>query len=143
LCRYIAAYVWRQRARGKHYYLELDSHVRGNYENGLVYNIISFITFWMLFSYMVPISLFVTMEIVRYLQGVIFINMDAEMATLSDHGPVPILEYASARNTNLNEDLGCVDTIVSDKTGTLTANVMRLRALSIAVGLYNFHPVAP
>ena len=48
----------------------------------MVYVIISFITFWMLFSYLVPISLFVTMEIVRYLQGVVFINMDQEMASL-------------------------------------------------------------
>jgi hypothetical protein len=41
--------------------------VQGNYENGLVYVIILFLTFWILFSYLVPISLFVTLEIVKFI----------------------------------------------------------------------------
>ena len=40
-------------------------------------------------------------------------------------------EHAKARNTNLNEDLGKVDYIFSDKTGTLTSNEMQLRELAI------------
>ncbi len=36
-----------------------------------------------------------------------------------------------ARNTNLNEDLGKVDYVFSDKTGTLTANEMQLREVAI------------
>ena len=41
-------------------------------------------------------------------------------------------EYARARNTNLNEDLGKIDYVFSDKTGTLTANEMQLREVAIA-----------
>ena len=36
-----------------------------------------------------------------------------------------------ARNTNLNEDLGKVEYVFSDKTGTLTANEMQLREVAI------------
>ena len=43
-------------------------YVEGNYENGAAYTFILFITFWILYSYLVPISLFVTMEIVKFWQ---------------------------------------------------------------------------
>lgn len=36
-----------------------------------------------------------------------------------------------ARNTSLNEDLGQIEYVFSDKTGTLTANDMQLRMLSL------------
>ena len=41
---------------------------QGNYENGGAYTFILLITFWILYSYLVPISLFVTMEIVKFWQ---------------------------------------------------------------------------
>ena len=41
---------------------------QGNYENGAAYTFILLITFWILYSYLVPISLFVTMEIVKFWQ---------------------------------------------------------------------------
>lgn len=37
------------------------------------------ITFWILYSYLVPISLFVTLEIVKFWQGFLYINHDKEM----------------------------------------------------------------
>lgn len=40
-------------------------------------------------------------------------------------------EHCKARNTNLNEDLGKIDYIFSDKTGTLTSNEMQLREIAI------------
>jgi phospholipid-transporting ATPase len=84
-----------------------------------------FLTFWILYSYLVPISLFVTMEIVKFWQGFVFINFDKTMRD-PDSG-----ESARCRNSNLNEDLGKVDYIFSDKTGTLTSNEMRLRLVAI------------
>ena len=38
----------------------------GNYRNGAEYVGILFLTFWILLSYLVPLSLFVTMEIVKF-----------------------------------------------------------------------------
>jgi phospholipid-transporting ATPase len=76
-----------------------------------------------LLSYLVPVSLFVSMEVVSLAQGVLFISRDQHM-----RDPVT-LEPAVARNTDLNEDLGHISHVFSDKTGTLTCNDMRLRAL--------------
>ena len=53
--------------------------LQGNYKNGFVYWIILMITFWILYSYLVPISLFVTLEIVKFWQGFLYINHDKEM----------------------------------------------------------------
>lgn len=55
---------------------------------------------------------------------------------------VPQMYYAAtdtpamARTSNLNEELGQVHTILSDKTGTLTCNVMEFFKCSIAGTLY-------
>lgn len=53
--------------------------------------------------------------------------------------------YASPRAWNLCDDLGQIEYIFSDKTGTLTCNVMEFRKCSIngiAYGLYNSSPSA-
>lgn len=57
--------------------------MQGNYKNGFVYWIILMITFWILYSYLVPISLFVTLEIVKFWQGFLYINHDKEMKVLA------------------------------------------------------------
>ena len=74
--------------------------------------------YFIIYTYMVPLSLFVSIEIVRLIQGQL-IEGDEEMR---DTDGVKAL----AKNTNLNEDLACVDYIFSDKTGTLTQNEMRV-----------------
>lgn len=43
---------------------------------------------------------------------------------------------AMARTSNLNEELGMVKYIFSDKTGTLTRNVMEFKKCSIARNVY-------
>ena len=53
--------------------------LQGNYSNGFVYTIVLLITFWILFSYLVPISLFVTLEIVKFWQAFLYINNDRDM----------------------------------------------------------------
>ena len=59
------------------------------------------------------------------LQGFVYIKNDKEMVD-PETGTASI-----ARNTNLNEDLGKIEYVFSDKTGTLTANEMQLREIAI------------
>ncbi|MED6118736.1 putative phospholipid-transporting ATPase 4 [Stylosanthes scabra] len=83
------------------------------------------ITALILYGYLIPISLYVSIEIVKVLQAS-FINQDIQMYDEETGTP------ADARTSNLNEELGQVDTILSDKTGTLTCNQMDFLKCSIA-----------
>ena len=44
--------------------------------------------------------------------------------------------YALARTSNLNEELGQIKYVFSDKTGTLTMNVMEYKKCSVAGIMY-------
>ncbi|KAJ4887081.1 putative phospholipid-transporting ATPase 12 [Raphanus sativus] len=88
-----------------------------------------FLSALMLNSYFIPISLYVSIEIVKVLQS-IFINKDIHMYYEEADKP------ALARTSNLNEELGQVGTVLSDKTGTLTCNSMEFVKCSIAGTAY-------
>lgn len=86
-----------------------------------------FITFWaaiILFQNLVPISLYITLEIVRTLQAV-FIFSDVEMYY------EPIDQPCIPKSWNISDDVGQIEYIFSDKTGTLTQNVMEFKKASI------------
>jgi len=85
----------------------------------------SFITFIIVYNNLVPISLMVTLEIVKYVQA-IFINQDLEMYYEENDTP------ARAKTSSLNEELGQIEYVFSDKTGTLTQNIMVLKKVSVA-----------
>lgn len=99
-----------------------------NFGKNFAYNLLTFI---ILYNNLIPISLQVTLELVRFLQA-IFINMDIEMYHEESNTP------AMARTSNLNEELGMVKYVFSDKTGTLTRNVMEFKKCSIAGQIYSF-----
>uniref|UniRef100_A0A3B1KBT5 Phospholipid-transporting ATPase n=1 Tax=Astyanax mexicanus TaxID=7994 RepID=A0A3B1KBT5_ASTMX len=86
------------------------------------YNLLTFI---ILYNNLIPISLLVTLEVVKFTQA-LFINWDMEMYYSETDTP------AMARTSNLNEELGQVKYLFSDKTGTLTCNVMHFKKCTIA-----------
>ncbi|RAL59529.1 hypothetical protein DID88_006523 [Monilinia fructigena] len=81
-------------------------------------------TYWVLYSALVPISLFVTVEMVKYWHAIL-INDDLDM--YYDKTDTP----AVCRTSSLVEELGMVEYIFSDKTGTLTCNQMEFKQCSI------------
>ncbi|GBG84313.1 GT47-family glycosyltransferase [Chara braunii] len=83
------------------------------------------VTSLILYGYLIPISLYVSIEMVKMVQAM-FINQDIRMY----HEDTST--WARARTSNLNEELGQVETVLSDKTGTLTCNVMEFLKCSIA-----------
>lgn len=80
--------------------------------------------YWILIASFVPITLYVTIAIVKTYQT-FFLNRDLAMYDEVTDTP------ALVRNSDLNDDLGQVTHIFSDKTGTLTANEMDFRKMSI------------
>ncbi|KAL1998752.1 hypothetical protein VTN02DRAFT_5633 [Thermoascus thermophilus] len=85
------------------------------------------ITFWVaviLFQNLVPISLYISLEIVRTIQA-IFIHSDNFMYYEK-------LGIACVpKSWNISDDVGQIEYIFSDKTGTLTQNVMEFKKCTI------------
>ncbi|KAJ1930063.1 aminophospholipid translocase [Tieghemiomyces parasiticus] len=86
---------------------------------------LNILTFIVLYNNLIPISLIVTMEVVKFQQASL-INNDLDMYSEDTDTP------ALCRTSSLVEELGQIEYIFSDKTGTLTCNVMEFRQCSIA-----------
>nr|XP_055103217.1 phospholipid-transporting ATPase IK isoform X2 [Symphalangus syndactylus] len=92
----------------------------------------SFFTFWgflILLSVTVPMSMFILSEFI-YLGNSVFIDWDVQMYYKPQDVP------AKARSTSLNDHLGQVEYIFSDKTGTLTQNILTFNKCCINGRVY-------
>ncbi|RLN47248.1 hypothetical protein BBJ29_009536 [Phytophthora kernoviae] len=119
----IAASSWNSRNVNRVWYLPFITEPDG------ASFIVNFFTFLILYNNLVPISLYVSLDIIKVLQ--------ANRIT-ADRNMVYEGTRAVARTSELNEELGQVEYVFSDKTGTLTCNVMEFRKCSIGGISYGF-----
>ena len=115
---------------------------------------IGFGRFMLLLSQFVPITLLVQVEFAHWVQA-FFLNSDESTRTyipvidrslpvFGDSAdptsvtatPDPIVVPATCHTVSIMEELGCITHVFSDKTGTLTQNLMQFR--SVTVGPHYF-----
>uniref|UniRef100_A0A3B3HE77 Phospholipid-transporting ATPase n=3 Tax=Oryzias TaxID=8089 RepID=A0A3B3HE77_ORYLA len=83
-----------------------------------------FLAFLVLYNFIIPISLYVTVEMQKFL-GSFFIGWDLDLYHEESD------QKAQVNTSDLNEELGQVEYVFTDKTGTLTENEMHFRECSI------------
>eukprot|EP00927_Polykrikos_kofoidii_P031126 TRINITY_DN26792_c0_g1_i1.p1 TRINITY_DN26792_c0_g1~~TRINITY_DN26792_c0_g1_i1.p1 ORF type:complete len:1166 (-),score=151.12 TRINITY_DN26792_c0_g1_i1:242-3739(-) len=96
---------------------------------GLVHWLIKWLTFCITFYHCVPISLYVAFEMFKLMLGYL-ITVDKQMFYPS-RSDASVEEGAQARTCDLVEEMGQIDFLFSDKTGTLTANEMVFAGCSV------------
>lgn len=78
---------------------------------------------YILYIYLIPLGLYVMLEVVRVIHA-FFVNYDLH---IQDNDSKSV-----CRNSNAVADLGFIDYILTDKTGTITKNSMTLRSVHLA-----------
>ncbi|XP_059233880.1 phospholipid-transporting ATPase IH isoform X5 [Mustela nigripes] len=129
----VLKYVWQSEPfRDEPWYNQKTESERQR--NLLLRALTDFLAFMVLFNYIIPVSMYVTVEMQKFL-GSYFITWDEEMFD-EDTGEGPLVN-----TSDLNEELGQVEYIFTDKTGTLTENNMEFKECCIEGHVYVPHAV--
>ncbi|KAI9678592.1 MAG: hypothetical protein M1817_005649 [Caeruleum heppii] len=110
----VAYQIWSEQTEDRSWYLR----------NARVSGFPIFASFVIMFNTLIPLSLYVSLEIVKLAQ--MFLMNDIDMYHEASNTPM------EARTSTINEELGQVSYLFSDKTGTLTNNSMGFRKMSVA-----------
>ncbi|KAK3884823.1 hypothetical protein Pcinc_010929 [Petrolisthes cinctipes] len=86
-------------------------------------------SFLVIYNYIIPISLYVTLEVQKFL-GAMFMEWDDQMKCQATG------ERCKCNTSDLNEELGQVQYLFTDKTGTLTENTMNFRQCTVGGSKY-------
>ncbi|KAM5145743.1 phospholipid-transporting ATPase IG isoform 2-T2 [Mantella aurantiaca] len=109
-------YVWQSNpANDEPWYNEKTRKEREAFKILKIFT--DFLSFMVLFNFIIPVSMYVTVEMQKFL-GSFFIAWDKEMYDEE------MKEGALVNTSDLNEELGQVEYVFTDKTGTLTENSM-------------------
>ena len=92
--------------------------------NNIKNDFIIFVRFVIIFCSIIPISLKINIDICKT-------YFSSKISNTKK------IEGAIARNSTIPEELGRIDYIFSDKTGTLTKNIMKFKLLSTEVGNFS------
>ncbi|KAF9123145.1 hypothetical protein BGW39_009234 [Mortierella sp. 14UC] len=96
---------------------------------------IAFFTSLIIFQNIIPISLYISIEFVKTFQAY-FIWQDSDMYDIE------LDQFCTPKTWNLTDDLGQIEYVFSDKTGTLTRNIMEFKKCSINGKIYGNNAVA-
>ncbi|XP_018419228.1 PREDICTED: phospholipid-transporting ATPase IK [Nanorana parkeri] len=112
----IASGFWTKWFQEKHSYIPpLPSNETPAYS--------AFLVFWgytILMSTIVPLSMYITLEFIHLVHSM-YIDWDVDMYFERNNTP------AKSRSTSLNDLLGQIEYVFTDKTGTLTENIMTFK----------------
>uniref|UniRef100_A0A8C7QUW1 Phospholipid-transporting ATPase n=1 Tax=Oncorhynchus mykiss TaxID=8022 RepID=A0A8C7QUW1_ONCMY len=106
-------YVWQSQPGQEEPWYNQKTQKEKDYLNMFT----DFLSFMVLFNFIIPVSMYVTVEMQKFL-GSFFISWD------KDFFDPEIQEGALVNTSDLNEELGQVEYVFTDKTGTLTQNSM-------------------
>ena len=100
-------------------------------DNPNIESFICFFTYFLLLNTLIPISLVVSTEIIKIIQGV-FITWDILLYSKTRHC------FCDAKSVSIIEELGNVNFIFSDKTGTITKNQLEFKYCIIENKFYEY-----
>ncbi|XP_057401024.1 phospholipid-transporting ATPase IF isoform X1 [Balaenoptera acutorostrata] len=119
----ILKYTWQAEEKwDEPWYNQKTEHQRNS--SKILKFISDFLAFLVLYNFIIPISLYVTVEMQKFL-GSFFIGWDLDLYHEESD------QKAQVNTSDLNEELGQVEYVFTDKTGTLTENEMQFRECSI------------